>query len=160
VWQWSATMSWRFAEDMLDPNHRCSGFCHEQVASSLRIARQSPTYSETFFRIADHWAAIAKICDGKLYPETRQCHELPRESNGAYPISSNFVAHVLSTCLPRDRSSEIAREIHTPAEHHHAQLIWHHAALEERERRVDSDLIEIFMARFLNVLSGFWKTEK
>lgn len=95
---------------MLDPNHTYNGFCREQVASSLRIARQSPAYSETFFRIADHWAAIAKICDGKLYPETRQCHEFPGESNGTYPISSNFVAHILSTCLPRDRGLEMAVE--------------------------------------------------
>jgi hypothetical protein len=50
--------------------------------------------------------------------------------------------------------------MHTPAEHHHRQIIWLHEALEERERRVDSDLIEIFMARLLNVLSGLWKTKK
>ena len=103
-----ATMSWRFAEGMLDPNHTCNGFCREQTASSLRLARQSPAYSETFFRIADHWAAIAKICDGKLYPETRQCHELLGESNGTY--NSNFVAHVLSTCLPHNRDLEIAAD--------------------------------------------------
>src|ERR1700688_4417792 len=103
-------MSWRCAEAMLDPNHTCNGFCREHVASSLRIASQSPPYRETFLRIADHRAAIAKICDGKLYPETRQCHEPPGESNRTYPIGSNFVAHVLSTCVPRDRDLEIAAD--------------------------------------------------
>lgn len=92
----------------MDPNHTCNGFCREQVASSLRIARQSPADSETFFQIADHWAAIAKICGGKLYPETRQCHELTGKSNGTYPIRSNFVAHILSTCLLGDCDLEIA----------------------------------------------------
>ena len=48
----------------------------------------------------------------------------------------------------------------TPAEHHHRQIIWLHEALEERERPVDSDLIEIFIARFLNVLRGLRKTKK
>lgn len=52
------------------------------------------------------------------------------------------------------------REMHTPAEHHHRQIIWLHEALEERERPVDSDLIEIFIARFLNVLRGLRKTKK
>ena len=50
--------------------------------------------------------------------------------------------------------------MHTPAEHHHRQLIWLHEALEERERRVDSDSIEMFMARFLNVFRRLWKTKK
>ena len=106
----SFILSRTLGEGMLDPNHTCNGFCREQVASSLRLARQSPAYRETFFRIADHWAAIAKICDGKLYPETRQCHEPPGESNRTYPIGSNFVAHVLSTCVPRDRDLEIAAD--------------------------------------------------
>jgi hypothetical protein len=52
------------------------------------------------------------------------------------------------------------REMHTPAEHHHRQIIWLHEALEERERQVDSDLIESFMARFLNVLRGSRKAKK
>jgi hypothetical protein len=52
------------------------------------------------------------------------------------------------------------REMRTPAEHHHRQIIWLHEALEERERPVDSDLIEIFIARFLNVLRGLRKTKK
>ncbi len=48
----------------------------------------------------------------------------------------------------------------TPAEPDHRQIIWLHEELEERERRVDSDLIEIFIARFLNVLRGLRKTKK
>jgi hypothetical protein len=51
-------------------------------------------------------------------------------------------------------------EMHTPAEHHHRQIIWLHEELEQRERRVDSYLIEIFMALFLNVLRGLRKTKK
>ena len=51
-------------------------------------------------------------------------------------------------------------EMRTPAEHHHRQIIWLHEELEERERRVESDLIESFIARFLNVLRGLRKTKK
>jgi hypothetical protein len=51
-------------------------------------------------------------------------------------------------------------EMRTPAEDHHRQIIWLHEELEERERRVDSDLIGIFIARFLNVLRGSWKAKK
>jgi hypothetical protein len=52
------------------------------------------------------------------------------------------------------------RKMHTPTEHHHRQIIWHHEVPEERERRVDSDSIEIFIARFLNVFRRLWKTKK
>ena len=95
-------------EGILRPNYTCNGFCYEQASSSLRMANQSPAFSETFARIADHWVAIAKACDGKLDPQPNWCHELSAKSKAACRFSSPFVAQVLATCLPEDREPSVA----------------------------------------------------
>ena len=75
-----------------------------------------------------------------------------------------FLRAFLMTAILRLRMTHTMSrklEMRTPTEHHHRQIIWLHETLEERERRADDpDLIEIFMARFLDVLRGVWQTKK
>jgi hypothetical protein len=56
---------------------KCSGYCFDQADACLKITNldASPKYRESFVRIAEHWNALAKACDGEqLHPWKSWCY--------------------------------------------------------------------------------------
>jgi hypothetical protein len=81
----------------MDEHYRrkCSDFCFDQVDACLKIAQRdlSPKHRASFLRTADHWNALAKACDGELYPWKSWCYPDTNPTSDAELIA--HLAHVV-----------------------------------------------------------------